>query len=391
MKKVALLLVMTSSVALAAGADSARMTRAKDLIADEQWRRAVKELRAAFEDPAEPAKDEAAFWLAHSLYQSGDAAGALETIEALERRFSRSRWVFPARSLKLEIAHRLNRTEMLWEFAIPPAPPAPAVPPAPPAAPMPRMPPAPAAAPAPPAPPARPAVPAAPVRPRREWVSAEPPASPELMALEMDLRIQALGSLMRVEPARAVPLLKTVALDSDDLEQARRAMFLLMQSNRIDARRALAEIARSGPEPITMAAVKELGFVRSPESTRVLADVYETGSAPVKAQVIRAYATAGQPLHLMRIIRMEREPALRETAVAALGQAGARTQLAALYRQEPDLKRPVISALVTAAGEEELIAIAQREKDPKLRAEAIERLKLFGTPRARAFLETLRP
>ncbi|HSL19962.1 MAG TPA: tetratricopeptide repeat protein, partial [Vicinamibacterales bacterium] len=154
----ALTLTMAACVAAAApAADSARMARAKDLVADEQWRRAVAELRAAYGDPSEPARDEAAFWLAHSLYQSGDAAAALQTIEQLERKFPRSRWVFPARSLKLEIAHRLNRSDMLWHFAVPPAPP---VAPTPPHAPAPL--PAQAAPPLPPAPPAvAPATPAA--------------------------------------------------------------------------------------------------------------------------------------------------------------------------------------------------------------------------------------
>ena len=379
------------AVALAAMvADSERLSRAKDLIADEQWRRAIVELRAAYDDPGEPARDEAAFWLAHSLHQAGDTAAALQAIEQLERRFPRSRWAFPARSLKIEIAHRLNRNDVLWEFATPPPPP--------PAAPAPAAIPSPAPSPAvtPPPPPAAPpalhALPAEParvVRPRRQWVKSDDFDDLEIFA-ELDLRIQALGSLIRVEPARAVPMLKNVALNATDVDQARRAIFVLMQSDLPDARVAVADIARSGSEAVTVAAVRELGLERSPEAARLLTDLYSSGSSPVKTQVIRALGTARQPQSLMRIVRSEEERALRESAVAALGQAGARPQLAMIYRQQPDLRMPAIAALFAAAGEDELIAIARSERDPKLREEALARLKLFGTPRAKAFVETAR-
>ncbi len=63
------------------------MERAKDLIADEQWIRAIDEFKAAAADPKEPNKDEALFWLAHSQNQARDAAAAVETISRLEREY----------------------------------------------------------------------------------------------------------------------------------------------------------------------------------------------------------------------------------------------------------------------------------------------------------------
>jgi len=98
-----------ASPAAAAGPDSQRLARAKDYIADEQWARAVDELRAALQDPKEPAPDEARFWLAHSLNHLGRTAEALRTIESLEEQHPKSRWVSPARSLRIEIAHNLRR------------------------------------------------------------------------------------------------------------------------------------------------------------------------------------------------------------------------------------------------------------------------------------------
>ena len=97
------------------------MEKAKDYIADEQWPRAIEVLRAASADPKERNRDEALFWLAHSLHQARDLAGAVETIAELERNFPASRWVKPARSLRVELAQKLRRDDVLWWTATPSA------------------------------------------------------------------------------------------------------------------------------------------------------------------------------------------------------------------------------------------------------------------------------
>src|SRR5918993_5158064 len=102
--------------------DSQRLERAKDYIADEQWERAIEQLKAAAADTKEKNKDEALFWLAHSQHQARDLAAALQAITDLERAYAASRWVKPARSLRIEIAQKLRRNDVLWMTAAPPAP-----------------------------------------------------------------------------------------------------------------------------------------------------------------------------------------------------------------------------------------------------------------------------
>src|SRR5690348_1753985 len=96
--------VLGPPLVYARAVESKRMERAKDLIADEQWAPAVDELTAAANDPKEPNRDEALFWLAHSQNQVHDSSAAVETIGRLEREYPLSRWVKPARSLRIEIA-----------------------------------------------------------------------------------------------------------------------------------------------------------------------------------------------------------------------------------------------------------------------------------------------
>ncbi len=359
----------SAAVPLAAP-ESERLGRAKDLIADEQWAPAIPELRAAAGDPREPNRDEALFWLAHCESQARDAAAAVATIQRLEREYPRSRWVKPARSLRIEIAQRLRRNDVLWYTAVPPPPPPPVG--------------------AGPVLPSRPTPPVAPPPP-----SPAPPAwIAEDFRPDTDLRLQALGSLMHTDAPKVIPMLREIALSGHAPGDARRALFLLAQSSQAEARATVLEVARTGPDPIRLAAVRELGRLDGPAVATELLQVYRTASDRVKHQVVTSLGQREASPALMRIAQSERDRALRNAAIAALGQAGARAQLAALYVRSRagarDLKRPIIRGLFSARADTELIRIAASERDPEVREEIRAKLRLLGTPSAKAYLETLR-
>jgi hypothetical protein len=374
-------LLVTQAV-MAAPPESKRMERAKDLIADEQWVRAIDELKAAAADPKEPNKDEALFWLAHSENQARDDGAAMDTISRLEREFPASRWVKPARSLRIEIAQRLQRSDVLWWYTTAPPPPPSATPAAPPRASIPAPP-----APPPPAFPGHPATPMAappPLPPPSIWV-------PENFLPDTDQRIQALSGLMRTDAAKVIPMLREIALDAGDAGEARRALFVLAQSDRPDARSTVVEVAKTGPEPVRIAAVRELGRIGGPAVATDLLQVYSSGNERVKYQVVTSLARPDAAPALLRIAESEKDRRLRDVAIVTLGDAGGRTQLFTLYSTAPqDAKRAIVIGLFNAKAEDELIGIAERERDDAVRAEAISRLRLLGTPKAKAYLETRR-
>jgi len=404
MKKALLILtwLLLAGTAFAAAApDSKRLALAKDYIADEQWARAIDELRIVAADRNDPNRDEALFWLAHSEYQVGDHVEAFQTIARLERLFAKSRWVRPARSLRVEIAQRLQRDDVLWVLATPPppppAPPAPVRGVAPQAHPQPRgltppavpLPAAPAPTPAPPGFPAtpRPAeFPAMPVpttpmptpfppgsNPRPPLlppIAVRPGALPVGMTLEgllptepytldTDLRMQALVSLLDTHSDRVIPLLREIALDNKNPTEARRAVFALAQSPRTDARNTVVEAARRGPGAVRIAAIREIGRFQGPGFTTTL----------------------------VGIARSESDAAVRDTAIVTLGRSGARVQLRSLYSQLPAGSRfAVLTGLFTAKDDDELIRIATTERDQRLRTRARQHLRLLATPKALKFL-----
>jgi len=385
---------------LPAPADSARLGRAKDYIADEQWVRAIAELRAVLADPKEKAKDEALYWLAHSLNQSGDAAAAITAIRRLEREYPASLWVKPAGSLRLDIAVHLQRSDVLWATAVPLPPPAPPTPALPPAAATPAValappPPRPAASAAPPPPPAMaPAAPRAPgvARPAPP-VPPAPPAPPgawlpEAYRPDMDLRIQALGGLIRTDAVRVIPILRSIALDPSDTREASRAVFVLAQSGTPEARETVVQVAQLAAEPVRIAAVRELGRFGGPEIPAELMQVYTTANSPVKLQVVSALGERLDRGALLKIAEVETDAHVKARAFVTLGQAGGGAQLRTLYtRATRDDKRPIILGLFNARAEDDLMWIADQETDPELRAEILLRLRLLGTPKAREYLQ----
>ncbi len=394
--------------------DSKRLGRAKDLIADEQWLRAVTELKAVVADAKEPNRAEALFWLAHSENQVGDQAAAVETIARLERDFPSSRWVRPARSLRIEIAQRLRRDDFLWWTAAPPAPPvaptpvAATPPPVRPAGKRGRLP-----VPEQPAPPTPPAVavegvpaPPAPVSPpapfapgyRKSlgavaWPTLPPDESavwvPAPFEPDTDLRIQALSGLLEAHPERVIPLLKDIALDAGNPADARRAVFVLGQSVRPDAHNTIVEVAKRGPVQVRIAAIRELGRVSTDNVSSELMQVYSTASdnPRIKREVVSSLGARADRVALLRIARTEADTFVRNTAIVTLGRTGAREQLGMLYVQAPaESRSAVLTALLAAKDEDQLIKIADTEKDPVLRRQALRQLRLLGTPKALKYL-----
>jgi hypothetical protein len=368
---------MIAAAASAAPAESRRMAHAKDAIADEHWVSAIADLKAAAADPKEPSRAEAMFWLAHCQNQTGEQVAALETIARLQREFPSSPWIRFAQSLRLEIAQKLNRDDVLWQTARPetpavaPAPPAPA---APPTTVRPRTPrPAPVIAPMPPQPALAPEA--------SVWVMSPLPP-------DTNLRIQALGSLMQTHPDRVIPLLKEIALDPSSPGDGRRAVFVLAQSSNPQAQSSVLEVAKLAAEPVRIEAVKELGRFANPNVSRALLDVYHAGTPRVKREVVTSLGERSDKSALLRIAQSESDVTVRNTAIVTLGRAGGRDELRVLYKAVPaDSRKALLTALFNARDEDELIRIAQSDPDPAIRAAARTNLRLLGTPKALAFLE----
>ena len=205
---------------------------------------------------------------------------------------------------------------------------------------------------------------------------------------DMNLRIQALGSLMATDAPRVIPMLREIALESPNPNEASRAVFLLAQSGNAQAHSTVVEVARRGSELVQIAAVKELGRFGGANVSEELLQVYKVGNPRVKYQVVHSLGDRAATTALVRIAQTEPDRRLQETAIVRLGQAGGSDQLRVFYvSARPELKRPIINSLFNARAVDELIYIASQERDPAIQQEALTRLRLLNTPKAQEFLE----
>jgi len=207
----------------------------------------------------------------------------------------------------------------------------------------------------------------------------------------MDMRIQALASLIRTDAPKVIPMLRDIALESGNTDEARRALFVLAESGWPEARMTVVEVAKTGPELVRVAAVRELGRVGGPAVASELLQVYSTADERVKYQVVAALGQRDAAPALLRIAQSETDRRLRNVAIVTLGEAGGRQQLAALYaKADAEAKRAIITGLFNARADDELIRIAAQESNPELRGEVRARLRLLDTARAKAYLDTHR-
>ena len=125
-----------------------------------------------------------------------------------------------------------------------------------------------------------------------------------------------------------------------------------------------------------------------PEASKDLLSLYTTADEPVKLQIVKSLGERADTLALVRIVESEKDGTVRFSAIAGLGQAGGVQPLARMYKSASlQGKRPIIVGLYNARADGELIRICDAESDVALRKEALERLRLLGTPKAKEYLQ----
>jgi HEAT repeat protein len=211
---------------------------------------------------------------------------------------------------------------------------------------------------------------------------------PEAYFPDVDLRVQALGSLIHIDPKKVIPMLHEIALEPENPAAARRAVFVLAQSRNPDAHTTVVEVAKKGPEPVKLAAVRELARFGGEKASKELLQVYSTANLPVKQQVVIALGDLAQTEALVKIAQSESDLQVIDNAIIALGRAGGIKYLRVMYAKAPiAMRQTIIRGLFNARDDEGLIRIADQEQHSEVRKDVLMRLRLLGTPRAKAYLE----
>jgi outer membrane protein assembly factor BamD (BamD/ComL family) len=223
-------------------------------------------------------------------------------------------------------------------------------------------------------------------------VSPSPTADCNVSTEEQELKLLALNGLMDRDEDRAVSLLDKFLQRNPCKRLRERALFVLGQSSRPEARALLGRIARGQLYPeLQLPAIHEIGVVDANEQNEaLLSQIYgDAGTRQeVKVAILDALGVSGARASLVRLARLEKDLALQRAAIHGLGVAGARAELRALYKglAGSEAKASVLDAFVVADDAEGFTEIARTETDSRLRHKAIEGIGICGGPRARPAL-----
>ena len=197
-----------------------------------------------------------------------------------------------------------------------------------------------------------------------------------------ELKLLALSGLMNADPDKAIPIVKNMLTGSPSPKLMDRALFVLAQSGKPEARQVLVDIAKSNPNPdLQKHAIRNLGLFGGQESQQTLVDIYSSSqNIEARKAVLQALMLSGDKSKVYEVATKETTPELRREAIQQLGVMGGRDELWKIYQTEKDasVRRAVINSLFISGGVDQLGELATKETDPGLRREAIQKLGLTG-------------
>jgi hypothetical protein len=206
------------------------------------------------------------------------------------------------------------------------------------------------------------------------------PSHPDAQSDE-DLKMLAIQGLMNSDPDRALPLLEKVLNGAGTPREKSKALFVIAQSGKPEARQILVRIAGGQSNPdLQRKAVEYLGMFGGGEARKTLAGVYAKSSDEgVKRAILRSYMISGDKDDLFAAAKSEKDDTLRREAIRQLGLVHGVDELQQLYQKEnsTDLKREILQAFFLAGDSKRLVEAANGEKDPELRRAAIRNLGLI--------------
>ncbi len=217
------------------------------------------------------------------------------------------------------------------------------------------------------------------------------PVDPNAEANE-EIKLMAINGLMNGDPERAVPLLEKILKSPSSIRLKDRALFVLTQSNSPQAQQLLLGIAKGGSNPdLQLRALKYLAMSGNKNVTADIAGIYKSShDLAIKKQALNSLMIAKAVDELFYIARTEQDANLRTEAIRDLGILHQGDKLSQLY-QGGIAKDVVLENMFLLGDPNRLLEILRTEKDPKLRASAIRSLGMMHSQAAGDGLIALYP
>lgn len=216
-------------------------------------------------------------------------------------------------------------------------------------------------------------------------VLASPAAGQDGTSDREELQLAAMEALITAPAERALPLARKVVTGDYSNEMKERALFVLSQIDRPDARELILDVARNSSGDLRHEAVRMIGISGNREALMLLGDMYIAGDENLNEAIVEAYLIAGdeEAVYALATQALAAEDAGGfQAAVEALGAMGAREQLARLrtdaLQGNADISEALIEAYAITGDFDSLRELAIDASDPGQQAAAIEALGIVG-------------
>ncbi len=203
-----------------------------------------------------------------------------------------------------------------------------------------------------------------------------------------ELALAAIEGLMSQPAERALPIIRKVLAGSQTTLIKQRALFVLSQLDSPEAEQILLQTSRSTNAALRKEAIRSIGIGGNRNSLDALQEIYETGDAGIKADVLQAWLIAEHKEAVYQAaLNAKSEDEARE-AIDTLGAMGAVDELRKLGNR-PNPSRRLVDAYGVSGDLASLRRIAEGSGDQSMRLAAVRSMGIVENDAARAALREI--
>jgi len=205
---------------------------------------------------------------------------------------------------------------------------------------------------------------------------------------EEALALAALEGLMAQPGDRALPILKKVLAGPQSTLVKQRALFVLSQIDSPEANQILAQTSRSSDAALRSEAIRSIGIGGDPKLLDSLSEIYNTGDAAVKEEVLQAWLISDRKEAVFKAALNAKTEDEANNAIRLLGAMGATEELRKLG-DRPNPTSGLVQAMAISDDLAGLRKIADGNGDHEVRVEAVRNIGIIDSDAARTALRDI--
>ena len=204
-----------------------------------------------------------------------------------------------------------------------------------------------------------------------------------------ELALAAMEGLMAQSSERALPIIRKVLNGTQTTLVKKRALFVLSQIDGPEAEEILIQTSRSADAELRSEAIRSIGIGGNDKSLAALQDIYRTGDADVKEQVLHAWLIADRKEQVYQAALDAKSEEEAAEAIHILGAMGAVEELRKLGDRPNSASRKLVNAYAISGDLTSLRKIAESNAEVSVRAEAVQQIGIIDGDAARTALRDI--